>query len=238
MVTTADLAEVERRLQHNLPDGSIVVMAVMPDADSLDPPVDSSGNELAPIPELWPVEADFISNAIDRRRLEFALGRHLARRAITALGGQPSAIAVGSSRQPMWPNGFVGSISHTRALVAATVAPAEVAQSVGIDIERERSVSQDVAAQILTGVELDRHGAAPELDLATTIFSAKETVYKTTHPITETWLGFEDATVTVEKNGETFRAEINGTADHPMAGKTLSGRVFRALGHVITSSSL
>lgn len=238
MVTAADLADVERRLQDNLPRGTVVVMAVMPDADSTDPAYNSSGDELEPIGELRPVEAEFIANAIDRRRLEFALGRHLARQAMVALGGQPSGIGVGPSRRPIWPDGFVGSISHTRGLVAVAVAPADMARGIGIDIERRHSVSQDIAGQILTGPELDRHDEAPELDLATTIFSAKETVYKTTNPITETWLGFEDATVTVDEIGGTFLAEIGGAVDHPMAGKTLSGRLFRALDHVITSSSL
>lgn len=238
MVTSTELAEAERRLQGNLPTGSIVVMATMPDPESAGQAVDSSGVELSPIPELWPVEADFIANAIDRRRLEFAVGRHLARRAIAALGGGPAAIPVGSSRQPIWPDGFVGSISHTRAMVAAAAAPVSAVRSIGIDIEREGSVSDEVATRILTEPELERHRAEPQQDLATTIFSAKESVYKTTHPVTDTWLGFEDATIIVDETDERFLAEIGSDVDHPMAGKTLSGRLFRALDHVITSSSL
>ena len=40
------------------------------------------------------------------------------------------------------------------------------------------------------------------------MFCAKESVYKAWFPMTGRWLGFEDATLTVEPNAGIFRADF------------------------------
>ena len=50
------------------------------------------------------------------------------------------------------------------------------------------------------------------------MFSAKEAFYKCQYPLTECYLGFHDAAVTIDRQGETFRLTL--LADLP----ALSGR--------------
>jgi 4'-phosphopantetheinyl transferase EntD len=68
---------------------------------------------------LLPPEEAIVSTAAAPRRLEFAAGRRAARRALTAVGGSASAISMGALRQPIWPAGFAGSISHDGRFAAA-----------------------------------------------------------------------------------------------------------------------
>src|SRR5262245_29080334 len=70
--------------------------------------------------------------ACEVRVREFTLGRLCARRALEALGHAPVPILRGPGREPLWPDGLVGSITHTRRYCAAVVAPRTRLVSVGI----------------------------------------------------------------------------------------------------------
>src|SRR5258707_403796 len=84
---------------------------------------------------LFPVETAQIAAAVPSRRREFATGRMLARRALRAIGGPEIALISGTDRAPRWPDGFVGSITHTASRAAAAVARLEDFAGIGIDIE-------------------------------------------------------------------------------------------------------
>jgi 4'-phosphopantetheinyl transferase EntD len=43
---------------------------------------------------------------------------------------------------------------------------------------------------------------------ATVMFSAKESVYKAWFPLTRQWLGFQDASVTIDASASTFTAKL------------------------------
>jgi 4'-phosphopantetheinyl transferase EntD len=68
---------------------------------------------------LPPVEEAVIARAIASRRREFGAGRRCARRALAAVGGPASPIPAGPLREPIWPRGFQGSISHDGRVAAA-----------------------------------------------------------------------------------------------------------------------
>src|SRR3970040_1578684 len=55
------------------------------------------------------------------RAAEFRLGRRAAHLALKAIGSEPQPILRGSQREPIWPPGVVGSITHAgnHALAAA-----------------------------------------------------------------------------------------------------------------------
>ncbi|QDG75039.1 4'-phosphopantetheinyl transferase superfamily protein [Labrenzia sp. PHM005] len=57
-------------------------------------------------------EAALIGRAVSRRKDEFSTGRHLARAALSRLGCPVTALGMGKFRQPLWPEGTTGSISH------------------------------------------------------------------------------------------------------------------------------
>ncbi|MBO0877952.1 MAG: 4'-phosphopantetheinyl transferase, partial [Pseudonocardia sp.] len=84
---------------------------------------------------LWPEEAAHIGHAVPRRRDEYACVRHCARQGLAALGIAPAAILSGSRREPLWPPGAVGSMTHCAGYRAAAVARASDVAAVGIDAE-------------------------------------------------------------------------------------------------------
>ena len=84
---------------------------------------------------LRPDEARFVADAVDARRREFALGRSLAHEALRAIGAPAGPIEVGAHREPLWPAGTVGSITHCDGYVGAAVAARGDVRSVGVDAE-------------------------------------------------------------------------------------------------------
>ena len=85
---------------------------------------------------LWPEEAAAVQHAVEKRRREFAVGRMLARAALAAIGDPPSAIPTGNHREPVWPAGIVGSITHCAGYCAAAVARDAMVVALGIDAEQ------------------------------------------------------------------------------------------------------
>ncbi|MEZ0108044.1 4'-phosphopantetheinyl transferase EntD [Catenulispora sp. EB89] len=71
---------------------------------------------------LMPGEEAVIARAVDKRRMEYITTRHLARTALVRLGFPPVAIGTGGNREPLWPAGVVGSMTHCRGYRAAAVA--------------------------------------------------------------------------------------------------------------------
>jgi len=100
---------------------------------------------------------------------------------------------------PDWPNGFVGSISHTQNFAWAVAAPKPSIAAVGIDTEliATNETVDSLWDQIATTAEYDlAHEAGLDRALAfTTIFSAKESIFKCTYPDTRIFFDFKDATV-------------------------------------------
>lgn len=189
---------------------------------------------------LWPEEAAHIAKAVDGRRAEFTAGRVLARRAIATLGGGDYPIPPGSRNMPVWPPGFVGSISHTHGYVAAAAARAADILSVGIDVEDVRRFRPELEEKIASPDEIAANFAGHPPDsrqMALAImFSAKEAFYKCQYPITEQFLGFHDADVVIDRDRRTFRLRLVAevpllTGRHTFYGKyrVAANTVFTAM---------
>ncbi len=107
-------------------------------------------------------------------------------------------LSVGADRQPLWPVGLIGSITHTAGYCAAAVAERSGLIAVGLDSETVGDVSRDIwpticgasEAEWLRSLPADRQDAA-----ITLIFSAKEAFYKCQYPLTREWLDFHDLIV-------------------------------------------
>lgn len=162
--------------------------------------------------ELLPAEEAAVARALDSRRSEFAQGRACARQALARLGVPPVAIPMLPNRAPAWPEGVVGSITHTSDLVCAVVARATELPSIGIDAEsRGRQLRPRIAKFICTPAEQGKRGALPdEMDSLRLVFSAKESVHKCVAPISGITLGFHDVELDFDVHNETFRARLVG----------------------------
>lgn len=166
---------------------------------------------------VFPGEQDQVARAVQSRRREFVTARRCAREALAKLGYQPVAVPSGPGREPRWPAGVTGSITHCAGYRAAAVAPVTVLASVGIDAEPHGPLPEGVENAVTVPGEpemLARLGRAhPSTHWGRVLFSAKESVYKAWYPLTHRWLGFDDARLTIDAGDGTFTARllIDGT---------------------------
>ncbi|MEV4420566.1 hypothetical protein AB0L40_11415 [Patulibacter sp. NPDC049589] len=65
-----------------------------------------------PAASVFPEEFVAVRHAVETRRREFVTGRACAHRALAALGVPVVPIMSGPNREPLWPEGVVGSITH------------------------------------------------------------------------------------------------------------------------------
>ena len=79
-----------------------------------------------------------------KRIQEFAAGRLCARRALGEFGRRGFPIPVARDRQPFWPAGVVGSITHTAGLCAAVVAERSRLAALGVDTELGGAVKPEL----------------------------------------------------------------------------------------------
>ncbi|WP_329027452.1 MULTISPECIES: 4'-phosphopantetheinyl transferase superfamily protein [unclassified Streptomyces] len=161
---------------------------------------------------LFPEEESLISNAVPKRRLEFATVRWCARRAMGALGVAPAAVLPGRRGVPQWAPSVVGSMTHCAGFRGVALARKEDFLSVGIDAEPNAPLRPGVLESIALPQELRRTRelawAVPEVAWDRLLFSIKEAVYKTWFPLTGQELDFTDALVSVDAVQETFTARL------------------------------
>ena len=120
---------------------------------------------------------------------------------------------------------------HCTGYRAAAVAHRRDVITVGIDAEPHESLPADVAGAIVLDEELAGLAKLAAAEGAVcwdrVLFCAKETVYKAWFPLTHRWLGFEQASVTIDApvighTEGTFSARLLVTG--PMiAGEQLTG---------------
>lgn len=165
-----------------------------------------------PEAELLPGEAEAVAGAVPQRRREFATGRLCARRALAGLGREWVAISVGQRREPLWPPGVVGSITHCAGYRACAVAEARSVAALGIDAEPNDDLPARVTERVARGEELAMVARLaadiPSICWDRLLFSAKEAVYKAWFPLTGRWLGFGDASIAFDAEGGTFAARL------------------------------
>ena len=140
------------------------------------------------------------TGAANKREAEFTAGRLAAKQALTGLGIQGFTVLKGVKGDPLWPEGVVGSISHTQDVCMASVSNADGLLGLGIDIEAQRVLKANIQRVICREEELSLHWHA-DTELAKLIlFSAKESVYKALYPTQQRFIGFKE--VLVEFDGE------------------------------------
>jgi 4'-phosphopantetheinyl transferase EntD len=161
--------------------------------------------------ELLAAELPAVERAVEKRVCEFATGRHLARIGMEKLGLPPREIPRGEDRQPLWPAGCLGSITHAGEMAIAVMAAAGRVRGVGIDLEEADRVTVDLQGRLLTAAERAASaGADPRLPGL--IFSAKEATYKAVHPLVGRFIGFHEVEVDVAWRPQTFR--LRHVGDH------------------------
>lgn len=172
--------------------------------------------------ELFPEERAALGDAVEVRRLEFVTSRACAREALSRLGLAAQPIPTGARGEPLWPAGIVGSITHCAGYRACAVAPASRLLTIGIDAEVDDPLPDGLIGDIALPEErrwIEGAAAAdPDISWDRLLFSIKESIYKAWFPLTRSWLGFEDASVAIDRAHGTFSASLL------VPGPTLGGR--------------
>lgn len=179
-----------------------------------------------------------------KRQRELATGRELARRALAAMGRPTAAIPIGTDRAPRWPEGVVGSISHTSELCAVALVERGRLQALGLDLELETALGPETWPSVLTPAELARLETRPRterLHWATLTLSAKESFHKLMQPRVGETLDFLDAEVWVEAPlgpvAGRFWVEVAAAPARASSGR-FEGRFVFTRGHVVSAMAL
>ncbi len=155
---------------------------------------------------LLPEEELLVARAVGKRRAEFTTVRTCARIALGRLGLPPGPLLSGSKREPLWPAGVVGSITHCDGYRAAAVARADLLASIGIDAEPHEALPVGILDRVsLPAERAHLRELPPGVHWDRLLFSAKESVYKTWFPLTRRWLGFEDAALLISPGPDPAR---------------------------------
>lgn len=165
--------------------------------------------------ELAGAERLLIERTAPRRTREILAGRVLARRALARLGIEGHELLRAEQRAPLWPQGVLGSISHTRESCAVAVARAGLILGIGLDIEEGRELPERLLPYVCTESErrwIESSRADPR-ELGRLFFSAKESVYKCQYPLRARWLGFRDVELELQLADGRFRARTVGEID-------------------------
>lgn len=145
-------------------------------------------------------------NWSNKRVTEFSTGRYCARRTLGPLGLAKHDILIGDNREPLWPNGVTGSISHCDNLVGAVTASTTKVKALGLDIEIIGKVGTEIWNLVFTYNEQEfLRGSNPQNSelYSTIIFSAKECFYKLQFPITRRYIDFKEVEISI--NGEELK---------------------------------
>lgn len=173
------------------------------------------------VQDLPAAEAESLGpQAGERRRKEFAAGRALARKLLSAHGHGGHALTQNAAGVPQWPDGITGSISHCRDLAFVAIAATGEVAAIGIDIEDGARFHDRLADDILTPAELARlpgEDGARRQQMGI-IFSTKEAFYKNQFSLFGEKLSFQDAEIHLHPRTQTSTIVMTDPERHdPLA---------------------
>jgi len=185
--------------------------------------------------ELYPEEREFVAKAVAKRRAEFGTARLCARQALSQLGAAAGSLVPAADRSPVWPEGAVGTITHTAGYCGVAVAHSAQYASLGLDAEQDKLLQPEMIAMICTAAERSRT-RGPD---AIVYFAAKEAFYKCQYPLTRQFLDFQDVELELDARLTSFRARVlKPLPQKPRWIDQLHGRILRRDGLVLCGVSL
>lgn len=191
--------------------------------------------------DLWPEEAAYVASACEKRRREFACGRHFARRCLRALGRPDGPLPASPDRLPRWPDGLVGSISHTDTYCAAAVAQADHIAGIGIDIEDLSRFRPELLDYVLSPGDVTSSllGSRSDVDrrFGAALFSAKETLYKCLNCQEQVQLDFGDVGIEFIDGSNSFYGRLLRPAGRFAMGREFIGH-YRIAGDQVATAMI
>ncbi|MCY7295380.1 4'-phosphopantetheinyl transferase family protein [Alteromonas sp. a30] len=140
-----------------------------------------------------------VKKSVVKRRSEFLAGRYCAQKALEELELDSPIIRIGQHREPIWPQGIMGAISHTTGLATAIVSNDPNVTGLGIDVELtvEPDTMDKIGKHIMPLENLDilHTKALLPQEVFTLIFSVKESFYKAAYPRVQRFFDFKAVNV-------------------------------------------
>ena len=194
-------------------------------------------------PEMWTTpllheEELLIREAISKRQREFRAGRHCARTALAELGLPKVPILRDEKRAPIWPPGYLGSISHCDDYCLAACCAIGSVQGLGVDVEPLAPLNSELAGYIHSKTETAFMHAHPELP-PRIIFSAKESLYKCFYPLVKRFFGFHAVELHIDLYNQCFSFISTGEISLELPeGVVFHGSYLIHQGHLVTGCYL
>ena len=185
-----------------------------------------------------------LQRAVAKRKAEYLAGRLCAREALRKAIGVDAVPGTGEDRAPQWPDGSVGSITHSHGRAAAIVGAAPRFASVGLDLEHTMPDSRAVklADQILTQAEQQRFAKAladQPGEFLTLTFSLKETLFKALYPLTLKRFYFEHAELLEWSAEGVARVRLlTDLSQEWQSGRELTGQFINRSGQILSAIAI
>jgi enterobactin synthetase component D len=147
-----------------------------------------------------------VAGSVLRRRLSYVAGRLCAEQALRRFG-LGTGVGRGPLREPVWPPGVLGTITHTDVTACALVAPADrggrAGARYGLGIDSQTIVDEGGLKAVLSicctpaerGPLLDAFAPEQRGLVATVVFALKEAFYKAVHPTVLRFVDFDELEV-------------------------------------------
>ena len=153
------------------------------------------------------------------RQADYFFGRLAARQALAALGLGHHDVGTGAFREPLWPAGILGSISHNDKYAVAVAIDQAYTGGIGVGIDIESVLNRATLAlieqSVLSSSELDylrklNTPVALEI-LMSLVFSAKESFFKASFNTVGRYFDFDAIalkSVDMDRRAITFEVRV------------------------------
>ncbi len=185
------------------------------------------------------IAATDIANQNIKRKIEYSAGRKCALEAIKLI--DPSCLVVPGMHEdgsPQWPEGFTGSITHSRGIVLAIVGKTSDFDSVGVDIEK--IILTERASRLISRIAIETEyrtfNNISQSVLFSIVFSGKEALFKALYPLTRNRFYFKDAEIiSIDMENYSWQIKLlkNLSKTH-IAGNIYKGIFFIKHGYIVS----
>ncbi len=161
--------------------------------------------------ELCFEENQIVSKSSNRRKREFSAGRAIAKTLLKKYGIKNYPVLSGTNREPVWPKGVIGSISHCDDFCFVAIAQEKNYKSIGIDIEKLTPIEPDIEEYVCTEAErkwIQEQNYEKKLMLSKLIFCAKESAFKCCFPIVQKYIDFLSVVVSCDLKYHLFTVNM------------------------------
>lgn len=133
-----------------------------------------------------------VKNAVATRVYEFSAGRFCARKCLSNYRIQNCQILRGRFGEPLWPDGYTGSITHHGNIALSVVTRKSILNSIGIDLISTNEVLEESSLILEESEILLISEMHPDINSELLIFSIKEAAIKICSPLLQNFIEFRD----------------------------------------------